>query len=55
MLREDIPMIFNIAACDDDQNDIKILQEHLQKLSIMMDVDFNITFFNDSRKLLATY
>lgn len=48
-------MIFNIAACDDDQNDIKILQEHLQKLSIMMDVDFNITFFNDSRKLLATY
>lgn len=48
-------MIFNIAACDDDQDDIETLQKHMQNLSIKMDIDFNITIYNDSQKLLTAY
>lgn len=48
-------MIFNIAACDDEQDDIETLQKHMQNLSIKMDIDFNITIYNDSQKLLTAY
>lgn len=48
-------MIFNIAICDDEPKDIEILQTHLQKISMELDVDFKMTIYNNSRNILAEY
>lgn len=48
-------MIFNIAICDDEPKDIEILQTHLQKISMELDIDFNSTIYNNSKDLLAEY
>lgn len=48
-------MIFNVAICDDEPKDIEILQTHLQKISMELDIDFNRTIYNNSKNLLANY
>ena len=48
-------MIFKVAICDDEENDIRLLKDHLQKIGADLDIDFEITAYNDSRKLLSDY
>lgn len=48
-------MIFNIAICDDDVCDVETLNSYLHKISLEMDIDFQITSFYDSQKLLTAY
>lgn len=48
-------MIFNIAICDDDVCDVETLNSYLHKISLEMDIDFQITSFYDSQKLLSAY
>ena len=48
-------MIFKVAICDDEENDIFLLKNHLQKIGAGLDIDFEITTYNDSRLLLSDY
>ncbi len=48
-------MIFKVAICDDEANDIFLLKNHLQKIGADLDIDFEITTYNDSRLLLSDY
>lgn len=48
-------MIFKVAICDDDKEDIQILERFLQKIGAQLDIDFEISSFNDSRELLTCY
>lgn len=48
-------MIFKVAICDNEENDICLLKEHLQKIGAELDIDFEITAYNNSRQLLSDY
>ncbi len=48
-------MIFNIAICDDDVCAVETLNSYLYKIRLEMDIDFQITSFYDSQKLLTAY
>lgn len=48
-------MIFKVAICDDEENDMFLLKNHLQKIGADLDIDFEITTYNDSRLLLSDY
>ena len=40
---------------DDEANDIFLLKNHLQIIGADLDIDFEITTYNDSRLLLSDY
>ncbi len=44
-------MIFKVAICDDDKNDVQKLTHFLQKASMQLNIDFETTPFYDSREL----
>lgn len=48
-------MIFKVAICDDEENDIRLLKDHLKKIGAGLDIDFEIAAYNDSRQLLSDY
>lgn len=48
-------MIFKVAICDNEENDIRLLKDHLQKIGAGLDIDFEISAYNNSRQLLSDY
>lgn len=48
-------MTFRFAICDDDLNAITALHILLKNLEIRYDIDYEITPYNDPKKLLADY
>lgn len=48
-------MIFKVAICDNEEDDIRLLKDHLEKIGAGLDIDFEITAYNNSRHLLSDY
>ena len=48
-------MIFRVAICDDDKQDILTIKKHLNDYSFQMDVDFEIYIFTDPQVFLSQY
>lgn len=48
-------MIFKVAICDNEENDIRLLKDYLEKIGAGLDIDFEITAYNNSRHLLSDY
>lgn len=48
-------MTFKVAICDDEKNEIRLLKDDLRKIGAGLDIDFEITEYNNSRQLLSDY
>lgn len=48
-------MTFKVAICDDEENEIRFLKDDLRKIGASLDIDFEITEYNNSRLLLSDY
>lgn len=48
-------MIFNIAICDDEEIDTKIISNYLSDFQMNNNVDFNTSIFNNGTDLLNSY
>lgn len=48
-------MKYNIAICDDELSQIKIIEEYLERFSVKTDAGFNIERFTDGNELLKKY
>lgn len=48
-------MIFKVAICDDEPHSMQTLKKCLEQAEIDFDIDFDISYFNNSSSLLAYY
>ena len=48
-------MIFKVAICDDDKQDIEIIKKYLNDYSFQQDIDFEIYIFSNSELFLSQY
>ena len=48
-------MLFKVAICDDDKQDIAVIKKHLNDYSFQLDIDFEIYIFSNSELFLSQY
>jgi DNA-binding LytR/AlgR family response regulator len=50
-----ITMLLKIAICDDEQNDLQVIKQHLHHYEMAHGIDFDISAFTSSTALLNNY